>query len=63
MAETTNRDLLVGMGEICGYLGLEKNKVLKLIRRSPDFPARKDGVWLSSRRALDEWSYETARKK
>lgn len=62
MAER-NDDLLVGIMEISGYLGIGPKKVRELACRDAAFPARNEGVWLSSRRALDEWVYESARRK
>lgn len=60
MAE--KRDLLVGMKEIAGHLGLREKMVRKIMQEDPAFPARKAGFWLSSRRALDDWAYEAARR-
>lgn len=54
-------DILIGMKQICDHLGLREERVRDIMRRDAAFPARKEGVWLSSRRALNEWLYEKVR--
>lgn len=58
------RDALVGMSEIRDYLGISEGKVRELSRQDGAFPAiKRGGIWISSRRAMDEWSYETSRRQ
>ena len=48
-------DMLRGMKSICDYLRMSEATVLKYIREYDDFPVKKNGNYISSRTALNDW--------
>lgn len=48
-------DLLRGMGAICTFLRMSEETVLKWSRQYDNFPLKKNGTYLSSKRKLNEW--------
>jgi len=58
MRETQPKNLLVGMKEICRYLGVSEATALKWHRELslPIKKTAKSGYWVGSRVKIDEWS-------
>jgi hypothetical protein len=48
-------DLLFGMKSICSFLRMSEATVLKWLREYEDFPVKKNGGYVSSRRKLNIW--------
>ena len=48
-------DILRGMKAICGFLGMSENTVLRWMNEYDDFPVKKNGGFLSSRKKLNAW--------
>jgi len=49
-------DMLRGMKEICNFMRMSEATVLKYIKEYDDFPVKKNGQFISSRTALNEWA-------
>ena len=48
-------DVLRGMKEICTFLKMSEPTVLKWNREYDNFPMKKNGGFISSRKRLNEW--------
>lgn len=55
IAKAEDLDALKGMNAICGFLKMSEETVLKWSRQYENFPMRKNGTWISSRKQLNEW--------
>ncbi len=54
----SNGDKLVGMKEICQYLGVSEATALKWYREC-DLPIKKaKGIWIGARSKVDKWFRE-----
>lgn len=51
-------DLLFGMKAICAFLRMSESTVLRWQREYDDFPVKKNGGHVSSRRKLNIWFQE-----
>lgn len=51
-------DILRGMKAICDFLRMSEATVQKWMREYDDFPVKKNGQLISSRRKLNDW-YQT----
>jgi len=49
-------DLLIGMKAICEYLNVSESTVKKWQQTFDDFPIKKAGRLISSRKALNDWA-------
>jgi hypothetical protein len=54
-AAVEESDVLFGMKAICVFLGRSEATVQKWMREYEDFPVRKNGTLVSSRRKLNAW--------
>ena len=57
------RDVLVGLAEICDHLGMGQKMVRRLAESDQAFPVARGARWVSSRAALDRWSYDYANRR
>lgn len=61
--EKRNGNNLIGMKEICQVLGVSEATALKW-HREYEMPIKKvDGIWIGSRKKLDEWFVKFSEKK
>jgi len=56
-APVLEADILVGMKAICDYLRVSEATVIKWRAEYDDFPVKKNGQLMSSRSALNTWSF------
>lgn len=53
--EVEECDILRGMKAICAFLGMSEDTVLRWMREYDDFPVKKNGQLISSRKKLNKW--------
>lgn len=54
-AAVDDADILVGMKAISSFLRMSEATILKWLREYDDFPVKKNGFYVSSRRKLNVW--------
>lgn len=54
-AQSEQCDVLRGMKAICSFLSMSEATVLRWMREYEDFPVKKNGQFISSRKRLNAW--------